>query len=277
MKQSAPFALMVLLMTLYNRLDPVMLGSLLPKPLNFTQAGVYASGYRLLDAANMIAFLFAVLLVPIFSRMLKRKESVEEMVKLSFTLIITVSVIVAFGSYFYSHELMASLYDTHIDQSAAVFRLLMGGFVAVSTSYIFGTLLTANGNLKVLNIISLSGLAINLCMNFWLIPRYMAVGSAYASLATQFFTAGAQLFMVQRIFRFRMNYRFLFTLVVFTIGVILFNYISQRISFPVSGLPLKVRWIPNFVISIVLSLILAVALRLLSLKSMFSILKTDRG
>ena len=106
MKQSAPFALLVLLMTLYNRLDPVMLGSLLPKPINFTQAGVYASGFRLLDAANMIAFLFAVLLVPIFSKMIKRKESVEEMVKLSFTLIITVSIIVAVGSYFYSHELM---------------------------------------------------------------------------------------------------------------------------------------------------------------------------
>ena len=153
----------------------------------------------------------------------------------------------------------------------------MGGFVAVSTSYIFGTLLTANGNLKALNIISLSGLAINLGMNFWLIPRYMAVGSAYASLATQFFTAIAQLVIVQRIFRFRMNYRYLLTLVLFTCGVVLFNYISQRMSFPVSGLPLKVRWMPNFIISILLSLILAVALRLLSLKSLIGILKTNRG
>jgi hypothetical protein len=40
----------------------------------------------LLDAANMIAYLFSVLLIPVFSRMIKRKESVEKMVKLSFTL-----------------------------------------------------------------------------------------------------------------------------------------------------------------------------------------------
>jgi O-antigen/teichoic acid export membrane protein len=214
--------------------------------------------------------------VPIFSRMLKRHESVEEMVKLSFTLIITVALIVAFGSYFYSRPLMAALYDSHIDQSAAVFRLLMGGFVAVSTSYIFGTLLTANGNLKALNIISLSGLAINLVMNFWLIPRFLAVGSAYASLTTQFFTATAQLLIVQKIFRFRINYRYLFTLAIFTIGVILFNYLSLQIRLPLSGLPEKILWLPNFLIAILLSVILAFALRLLNLRGIVNIIRSDQ-
>ena len=63
MKQSLPFALLVLLMTFYNRLDPVMLESLLPEKLGNEQAGIYASGFRLLDAVNMIAYLFSVLLI----------------------------------------------------------------------------------------------------------------------------------------------------------------------------------------------------------------------
>jgi hypothetical protein len=34
------------------------------------QSSIYASAYRLLDAANMIAYLFAGLLLPLFARML---------------------------------------------------------------------------------------------------------------------------------------------------------------------------------------------------------------
>ena len=76
-KRSLPFASLVLLMTLYNRLDPVMLGKLLPDkavaPNNAIntapfQVGIYANGFRLLDAANMIAYLFSVLLIPVFSQ-----------------------------------------------------------------------------------------------------------------------------------------------------------------------------------------------------------------
>ena len=130
MKQSMPFALMVLLMTFYNRLDPVMLGKLLPGNLGDKQIGIYASGFRLLDAANMIAYLFGVLLIPVFSRMIKHKQSVEKMVKLSFTLLITVAIIVAIGSVFYSYELMDLLYNEHILESARVYRLhgIYGGY-----------------------------------------------------------------------------------------------------------------------------------------------------
>src|ERR1035438_6562018 len=125
------------------------------------------------------------------------------MLKLAFTILITIAIIVSMGCIFYSYELMDLLYDVHIRESSAVFSILMGGFIAVSMTYIFGTLLTANGNLKALNIISSCSLVINFGMNLILIPRLLAVGSAYASLVTQFFTAVLQVIMVQHIFRFR--------------------------------------------------------------------------
>jgi O-antigen/teichoic acid export membrane protein len=277
MKQSMPFALMVLLMTFYNRLDPVMLGKLLPGKLGDKQLGIYASGFRLLDAANMIAYLFGVLLIPVFSRMIKHKQSVEKMVKLSFTLLITIAIIVAIGSVFYSYELMDLLYDEHILESARVFRLLMGGFVAVSTTYIFGTLLTANGNLKELTIISGCGLLINFLINLFLIPTLEAVGSAYASLITQFFIAFAQVIMVQRVFRFQINYRYLLTLILFVIGVVLFNLISRQLSVFWNGIlsPSK-TWFPSFILMILFSFGLAGALKLLNIRPLAGILREDR-
>ena len=58
-KWSAPYVLILIFMTSYNRLDGVMLGRLIDD--NSYQAGVYATAYRFYDAANMIGYLFAAL------------------------------------------------------------------------------------------------------------------------------------------------------------------------------------------------------------------------
>ena len=92
LKKSYPYAILVLLMSFYNRIDTVMLERMLPD--GAIQSGIYAAAYRLLDASNMIAFLFSGLLLPMFARMLKFKESVEDLVMLSFTLLITPAVFV---------------------------------------------------------------------------------------------------------------------------------------------------------------------------------------
>jgi len=265
-KQSFPFAVLVLLMTFYNRIDSVLIERLLPDPQGEVQVGIYFSAYRLLDATNMIAFLFAVLLLPIFSKMIKLKENVEELVKLAFTILITLSVVVAVGSYFYSYELMDLLYIEHIDESASVFKYLMSGFVAISITYVFGTLLTANGNLKALNIVAASGMLISFILNFLLIPKLHALGSAYASISAQFVTAIIQVFLVQKVFRFRINYRFLFTVLLFIAGVIAINFFSKEI---------KLDWEINFILMIIASLIFAFLLKLLNIKSFLSILKEE--
>jgi O-antigen/teichoic acid export membrane protein len=275
-KQSMPFALLVLLMTFYNRLDPVMLERMLPEKTGNEQVGIYASGFRLLDAANMIAYLFGVLLVPIFSKMIKKKQPIEHMLKLSFTLIITLAVIVGFGSFFYSYEMMDLLYDTHIQASTEVFRLLIPGFIAVSTTYIFGTLLTANGNLRQLNFIAFSGLIINLGLNYLLIPHLLASGSAISSLVTQFTMAILQVMMVQRIFKFKINYKYIVTLLLFFAGVVVFNIISRLFIIQWPFLPVDKAWLGNFTLMLVASVFLAAILRLWSFSSLLNILREDR-
>ena len=86
LKKSFPFAVLVLLMTFYNRIDTVMLERMLPDGAQ--ECGIYASAYRILDATNMVAFLFAGLLLPMFAKMLKLEQPVEEMVKLATSLLL---------------------------------------------------------------------------------------------------------------------------------------------------------------------------------------------
>jgi O-antigen/teichoic acid export membrane protein len=56
-KRSFPFALLVLLMTFYNRLDPVMLGKMLsgkPGNLGHEQVGIYANACRKHDRLSLL-------------------------------------------------------------------------------------------------------------------------------------------------------------------------------------------------------------------------------
>lgn len=253
-RQSLPFALLVLLMTFYNRIDSVMLERLLPDGARYS--GIYASAYRLLDAANQFSFLFAVLLLPIFSRMIKQKNAVGGLVQLSFTLVITPSVILAIGAFFYSSEIMQLLYPIHagesalefayrLESSSRIFALLMLCSVMVSVNYIFGTLLTANGSLKYLNLIAFAGLVVNAGLNVLLIPNYQAVGSAVASLVTQTLVACAQLLVASGIFKLRPNPVFVFKLLMVVAGTILFGFISSTLPF---------SWIINLLIMVCASL-----------------------
>jgi O-antigen/teichoic acid export membrane protein len=212
-KKSLPFASLVLLMSFYSRIDSVMLERMLPN--GNVQAGIYALGFRILDAANMMAYLFAVLLLPIFSRLLTRQgqnalPEVKRLCGLSFRLIMVPAITLTIGSFYYQKEIMEFLYIDRFSDSAPVFGTLMGCFTAVSITYIFGTLLTANGNMKALNTMAIGGILLNTGLNFILIPHYEALGAAFASLATQFFTALLQIAFVQYIFRFRVSLSFLF-------------------------------------------------------------------
>lgn len=262
LKKSFPFAILVLLMTFYNRVDTVMLERLLSD--GATESGIYASAYRLLDAANMISFLFSGLLLPMFSRMIRFRESVEDLVKLSFTILITPAIIVATACIFYGYDIMDLLYDEHVSESAGVFSILMGCFIATSLSYIFGTLLTANGNLMQLNIMASSGMVFNLSLNAFLIPAFHAQGAAVSSLITQFATAILQIILAQRLFKFRVNTKLIFQLLVFVPGVILLAWASRMLPF---------GWILNLLLMASAGVVLAFATRLLQPRSIFRILK----
>lgn len=274
-KKSFPFALLVLLMAFYNRVDSVMIEKILRDTIGNEQVGVYAQAYRLLDATNQIAYLFAVLLLPLYARMIKQRQQVNELVKLAFTLLFVAAVVVAMSAVFYGQPIMRLLYPPHaletladyelrLNQSAMVFSLLMCGFLPISTTYVFGTLLTANGNLKQMNIVAAGAMVLNVILNLVLVPRLFAVGSAITSLTTQSIVAILQVLVVLYIFKFRIDYRFLIRLLVFIIGSLILAWAS---------IGLGIHWIKSLAMMIIIILIYSVVLKLLDLKSFVKILK----
>lgn len=215
LKKSIPFALLVLMMTFYYRIDSVMLERMLVDGKE--QTGIYAMGYRFFEASNNIAYLFAVLLLPIFSRMIIKQQKVDQLVALSFRILISGAIFLAFIAWFYAWDILELRYTSHVDEATVPFQLLMICFVAIASNYIFGTLLTANGSLKALNIIAFSGMVLNIVLNYILIPEYLVIGCALASLITQVFTSLAQFAIAARTFSFRFNVKLIAQFIIYII------------------------------------------------------------
>jgi peptidoglycan biosynthesis protein MviN/MurJ (putative lipid II flippase) len=105
---------------------------------------------------------------------------------------------------------------------------------------------------------------VNIGLNLILIPSYQAFGSAIATLATQFLIAGVQVFVVYKLFKFRINYLLIFKIVVFLTGALLLGYFSKQTN---------LDWYINFPLFVILSLLLALSIRLVSLRYIYSVLK----
>lgn len=262
LKKSYPFALLILLMSFYNRIDSVMLERILAD--GKTEAGIYAQSFRILDAAGMFAFLFAGLLLPIFSRMIKQNDPLGDMVSLSFKLIIIPALALACLSVYYSQYIITWMYNEHEYYSSRIFPLLMIGFVSISTTYIFGTLLTASGNLKELNILAGITLLLNIILNLILIPFYQAFGAAIASLITQTFMAVAQVILAVKKFKFQVNRKLISNLISYTIIIFILGWFSRTYLN---------NWFAGASVLIILTILFAFLTRLLNLKDIYRIVR----
>ena len=195
LKKSFPFALLTLLMAIYGRIDSVMIERILPISISRTQAGIFASAFRFLDVLVQVAYLVSVILLPLFSKMLKKKEDLIPILKSAFTLLFFFSVTSTVLLISYREPMLCQFYPEIWAESARVFVFIIPCIIPFSMTYIFGTLLTANGNLRLLNITSAIAIVVNVVINFTLIPVLEARGAAIASLATQSSIAIMQFFI----------------------------------------------------------------------------------
>lgn len=264
LKESYPFAILILLMSFFNRFDSVLLERMLED--GKFQAGIYAQSYRILDAVNMYAFLLAGMLLPIFSRMIKFNEKIGEMIKLSYSLVFVPAITLVAISWFYNYPIINLLYDEEIAYSSGVFKILISGYIFISSSYIFGTLLTANRSLKQLNILAAITVFINLSLNLLLIPVYKAKGAAIASISAQAFYSLSQIIISKRILSIRINIRFLIRLLLFAIMVFVFTWLSKEF---ISS------WGIGFLAASFASLVIAGLLKIITPGGIYRIIKYD--
>jgi O-antigen/teichoic acid export membrane protein len=262
-KKSLPFALVILLMTIYTRIDAVMIERLLPD--GEQQAGIYAAGYRILDASNMLGYLVAGLLLPMFAKLLKDKKVIEDLLLMSFQFVFVLIFTVAIACFFFQSEIMEALYTEGDAYYGKVFGLLMLGSVAINVNYVFGTLLTANANMKRLNILFAVSVLLNIILNFILIKESKAYGAAFATLITQGLVTLVEIYYCLVVFKLKIKWPLM-------MRVFGFTSISVLSVFTISTY-LSLNWILLLLLSIGIPLVLSLLFGLLSPKGFLMLMK----
>lgn len=260
-KKSYPYALLILLMTLYSRVDSVLLERLLPK--GNIESGIYAQAFRIVDAVNMIPFLFAGLLLPMFSKMIKNHESTQPLVGFSFSLLFIPAFAISISCIIYRTEIMQLLYRQHAEESSILLGILMVSFLLLSINYIFGTLLTAKGSIKQLNYISLVGVLLSIIINLALIPHYKSIGAAVANLTTQLIVAIFQVTMVIKTFQFKVERRTFISYLLFIV-LTLFMAICSRL--------IITDWWLGFFTSLIVAALLSFIFKIIKIRELFTLI-----
>lgn len=230
----------------------------------YAEIGLYTRGYRLLDAGLIFSALLSTQLLPLFSKRLATGDDNGEVIWMSFRLVLWVSLGAAMGAWFYGEPLInwlyqgqmelgatltqngvnvpqAMVYSGEILNAAMIFKVLMLAFVPMSLVHVFGTFVTASGQMKWLASLAFVCVGINIAFNYIEIPKVGALGAATGCLITQWVFAGACLVKTQKLggyeWRWR-NFEIVFYQIVF--GMICFGMVKYGLGLTgISGLVLS--------------------------------------
>jgi O-antigen/teichoic acid export membrane protein len=196
LKAAFPFALVVLLMSIHVRLDGFLLERLHPN--GSYEAGIYAAAYRLLDAANMVGYLFASFLLPYMAYQWSGNKEIQVVILTTRHFLLLYAFFIVVTVFFLAPWLQQILYHNENKDSIKVLQWCMLPLIGYSLTQIYGTVMTATGNIISFAYLNLAAVIINVVLNIILIPLYGALGCCYAALASQLFCGIATMVFVNR-------------------------------------------------------------------------------
>ncbi|MBK7633813.1 MAG: oligosaccharide flippase family protein [Saprospiraceae bacterium] len=266
LRSGAPYVLIMIFMTAYNKLDGVMLGWLLDD--NKYQAGIYAAAYRFYEAANMSGYLFASLLLPMYASNIDQKPILTELMGKGTKLTTIISFIILGIIFFYGERILQFLYSAYYPELYTTLQVIMMAYSLVAVSYIFGTYIAATGKVKNLNILFTAGLIVNIMLCLILIPEYGAQGAAWSTLITQLFVMIGQIYLVNSLMSLSFLKKDVKLILFYGITVIVVFWVIAKIS---DG-----SWLLNLGLSILICVLLSFIFKILDKKEILMIFKGNK-
>lgn len=176
--QSWPLALTSLFISIYVRVDQVMLFS-----MKGDQAvGYYSAAVRLSEFFGIIPTAFITAVFPLLaSTSVTSPESFQKIYRLSFKYLDMASVPICMGIFLLAEPITVLLFGRDYLSSAGGIRALIWSEVFVFMGAVNMNLLIAIGRQRLDMMFTSASLVVNIVLNLLLIPRFSFVGAALAS------------------------------------------------------------------------------------------------
>lgn len=182
-RSSLPFALNNFLMTLILRSDGFLLERL--HPSGAYEAGVYAAGFRILDAFSMIGSLVTGYLLSYLARHWPDKLLVEPSIVIARRGLICMAILLGVAGSVMPSYFTDLLYHRSDSSLVAVMRAILLALPGLSLVSIYGTILTAVGHIGTFIRISSSFALTSVLLNYLLIPTLGALGCALVAVGVE--------------------------------------------------------------------------------------------
>ena len=182
LKLALPIGFGGLFITIYYKIDAVLLYSL----ADATQAGYYGVAYRILDPLVLLPAAVMGAMMPVVAAHHGRDSvRVNNYVQRSIDLMSVISLPALAVGLVLSDEVIRLLAGPGFSESAQILPILMGAFIVICFGSLAGYLAPVLGLQWRITIYAAIGALANIVLNVILIPEYGAVGSAWATLATE--------------------------------------------------------------------------------------------
>jgi len=177
--RSLPFALSISFLYVYHRIDTVMLSLMVGDRVT----GWYNAAYRLIDVIHYVPLLLVAAILPPMALYSREDTTIlTDIFNRSFRYLVMLAFPIGVGMFLLAPRLILFVFGGGFENAAPALRILIWAEVLAFLNYLGGHLLNMIDRQKIYAAIIGATAVFNIILNLLLIPGYIHIGAAVATL-----------------------------------------------------------------------------------------------
>lgn len=183
-KDSWPLIVSSMSIVLYMKVDQIMLGQM----LDDEAVGVYSAAVRISEVWFFMAVAITASLKPLLYRLREQsREAFLQGLQKLFDAMVVLAVLIAVPTQMFAEELVLLLFGSAYGEATLILKIHVWAGVFVFLNNALWIWFIAEERQRIGNLRIVSGLALNIALNLYLIPLYGGAGAAVATLISRAF------------------------------------------------------------------------------------------
>ncbi len=192
-----PFFAAAIIGKLFSFSDSLLMSKILDK----TQLGYWSVPYKIVFAFQFIPIALTASLYPVISALHtgENKERIAQLLLKGWRYLLLIVMPLMFGIYAIADNFIVSFYTVAYTPSIMVLKILIFTLVFSYLNYTMAALLNAVNKQNEQTLLMLFALVLSICLNLWLLPKYLVTGAAISALLSNVILFICTLWRVRKI------------------------------------------------------------------------------
>jgi len=194
-REALPLGFFLVVLNLYSYVDGVMLGYMRTD----AETGLYAAAYKIYEGFTYGALAISAVLTPRLSGLFVSNRAGHRRVALGgIAVSASLGAVVGLVAFLIAMPLLVFLFGQDFAAATAPFRILVVGLPVVFAIWILHAIAISVDRERLLLTTGIVGLAVNVGLNLYVIPRYGPSGAALATVVGEVVSMGVLVFGLRR-------------------------------------------------------------------------------